>query len=51
VFVGAADAQSVAAAARRKAAAEEATLVSIANNAYDDSWIDETLEARGVVVR
>lgn len=50
VFIGQADAASVAAASRRKAAAEEATLASIATGAYDDSWIDESLQAKGFAV-
>jgi RraA family protein len=49
VFIAAADAKAVAAASRKKAAAEEATLASIAKNAYDDSWIDATLKAKGAL--
>ena len=49
VFIAATDAKAVAAASRKKAAAEEATLASIAKNAYDDSWIDATLKAKGAL--
>lgn len=49
VFIRPGDAESVAAAARKKAEAEEAILASIANGRYDDAWIDETLRAKGVL--
>jgi RraA family protein len=51
VFIAPADAKAIAEASRRKAAAEEATLRSIAENRYDDSWIDAALKAKGVAVR
>jgi RraA family protein len=51
VFVAPAEAKAVAEASRRKAAAEEATLRSIAENRYDDAWIDAALQAKGVAVR
>jgi len=51
VFIAPAEARAVADAARRKAAAEAATLDSIRRNAYDDAWIDETLRAKGVIAR
>lgn len=50
VFIPAAEARAVAGLARRKAAAEAATLESIARRAYDDAWIDATLRAKGVTV-
>jgi regulator of RNase E activity RraA len=51
VFVAPREARSVAEAARRKLAAETATLASIARNAYDDAWIDEALRAKGVAIK
>ena len=51
VFIAPADAAAVAAAARSKLAAEQATLAAIARNAYDDSWIDKALAAKGLIVR
>jgi RraA family protein len=51
VFIAPAEARAVAEAARRKAAAEAATLDAIRRNAYDDAWIDETLRAKGVIAR
>jgi RraA family protein len=50
VFISPREAKSVAEAARKKLAAETATLDSIAKNAYDDKWIDEALRAKGVQV-
>lgn len=50
VFIEPREARSVAEAARKKLAAETATLDSIAKNAYDDAWIDELLRAKGVNV-
>jgi regulator of RNase E activity RraA len=51
VFITPREARSVAEAARRKLAAETATLASIARNAYDDAWIDEALRAKGLAIR
>jgi RraA family protein len=48
VFISPREAQAIAEASRRKAAAEAATLESIARRAYDDAWIDETLRAKGL---
>ena len=48
VFIAPAEARAVAEASRKKAAAEAATLASIAKNAYDDRWIDDALRAKGV---
>lgn len=42
------EARAVAEATRKKAAAEAATLQSIAQGRYDDSWIDKTLKAKGL---
>src|SRR3954452_13015881 len=39
------DARAVAEATRKKAAAEAATLESIARKSYDDTWIEKTLKA------
>ena len=50
VVVTPAEARVVAGAARRKAAAEDATFASIANCTYDDAWVDATLKAKGVSV-
>lgn len=50
VFIAPREARSVAEAARKKLAAEAATLDSIAKNAYNDAWIDELLRAKGVNV-
>ena len=49
VFISPADAAAVAKASRAKLAAETATLDSIAKKAYDDSWIDATLKAKGAL--
>ncbi len=51
VFIAPAEAKLVAEAARKKAAAEAATLEAIARRAYDDRWIDEALKAKGVLAR
>ncbi|HET7400207.1 MAG TPA: RraA family protein [Usitatibacter sp.] len=51
VFIAPSEASAVAEAARRKAAAEAATLDAIRRNAYDDAWIDEALRAKGVIAR
>jgi len=51
VFVSPAEARAVAQASRKKAAAEAATLQSIARNAYDDTWIDQALKAKGIAVK
>ena len=51
VFIAPAEAKAVADAARKKALAEAATLESIAQNRYDDAWIDAALKAKGVEVR
>jgi len=40
----------VAEASRKKLAAETATLAAIAKNAYDDSWIDKALRAKGLAI-
>jgi len=48
VFISPRDAKAVAEAARKKLAAETATLAAIAKNAYDDSWIDAALRAKGL---
>ena len=48
VAIAPAEAREVAAASRRKADAEAATLASIARRQYDDRWIDETLQAKGL---
>jgi regulator of RNase E activity RraA len=50
VFISPREAKSIAENSRKKLAAETATLASIAKNAYDDQWIDETLRAKGVKV-
>jgi regulator of RNase E activity RraA len=50
VFIAPREAKAVAEASRRKLAAETATLDSIAKNAYDDKWIDESLRAKGLAV-
>jgi RraA family protein len=50
VFIAAAQARQVAEASRKKAAAEAATLASIAGDKYDDSWIDAALKAKGVTL-
>lgn len=49
VFVQPADAIELAAASRRKVAAEEKTFADIAAGTYDETWIDATLRARGVL--
>jgi RraA family protein len=51
VFIAPSEARAVAEASRKKAAAEAATLKSIAENKYDDAWIDTTLKAKGVAIR
>ena len=48
VFIAPAEARAVAAASRKKADAEAATLAAIARREYDDGWIDETLKAKGL---
>lgn len=48
VFIAPSEARAVAAASRKKAEAEAATLASIARREYDDRWIDETLKAKGL---
>ena len=50
VFISPSEARAIAEASRKKAAAEAATLDSIAKSAYDDAWIDATLMAKGVSV-
>ena len=42
------EARAVADATRKKAAAEAATLASIAARKYDDAWIEKTLKAKGL---
>ncbi|MBV8031641.1 MAG: RraA family protein [Betaproteobacteria bacterium] len=42
------EARAVAEATRKKAAAEAATLASIAKRQYDDSWIEKALKAKGL---
>jgi regulator of RNase E activity RraA len=49
VFISPAEARAVAEASRKKAAAEAATLQSIATRNYDDQWVDQTLRAKGVL--
>jgi RraA family protein len=49
VFISPREAKAVAEAARNKLAAETAILDSIAKRTYDDSWIDTTLKAKGVL--
>lgn len=49
LFIPADGAAAVAEAARKKAAAEAATIDSIAQRKYDDKWIDEVLKAKGVL--
>jgi len=49
VFITPAEAQAVAEASRKKAAAEASTLESIAARRYDDQWVDQTLKAKGVL--
>jgi regulator of RNase E activity RraA len=49
VFVAPAQAEAVAAMARRRATDEAATLAAIARGAYDDAWIDQALRAKGVL--
>ncbi len=48
VAISPAEARAVAEATRKKAAAEAATLESIAQGRYDDSWIASTLKAKGL---
>jgi RraA family protein len=48
VFIQPSDAVELAAASRRKVAAEEKTFQDIASGTYDETWIDATLRARGV---
>jgi hypothetical protein len=48
--VSPAQAESLAGAARRKLADEANTLSAIAEGRYDDRWIDQTLQARGLKV-
>jgi RraA family protein len=50
VFVAPALAESVAGAARRRLADAASTLAAIAEGRYDDRWIDQTLQARGLKV-
>ena len=50
VFVQPADAVALAAASRRKLAAEEKTFAEIAAGTYDETWIDAALRSRGVRV-
>jgi len=50
VFVQPSDAVELAAASRRKLEAEEKTFEDIAAGTYDETWIDATLHARGVLV-
>lgn len=50
VFISPKDARAVAEASRKKLAAETATLAAIATNAYDDSWIDKALRAKGLAI-
>lgn len=49
VVVTPSEAKTVAEATRKKAAAEAATLASIEQRAYDDSWVDETLRSKGII--
>ncbi len=49
VFITPAEAETLAAACRKKAADEAATLDAIARGAYDDAWIDQTLRQKGVL--
>ena len=49
VFIQPADAVALAAASRRKLAAEEKTFAEIAAGSYDETWIDAALRARGVL--
>jgi len=42
------EARAVAEATRKKAAAEAATLDSIAKRKYDDSWIEKAMKAKGL---
>jgi RraA family protein len=49
VVVTPSEAKGVAEATRKKAAAEAATLASIEKQAYDDSWVHETLRAKGII--
>lgn len=46
VFIPRAQAESIAAASRKKMEAEASVLAGIARGEYDDSWIDEALEAQ-----
>jgi len=48
VAIAPGEARAVAEATRKKAAAEAATLDSIAKKSYDDSWIEKTLKAKGL---
>ena len=48
VAIPPAQARAVAEATRRKAAAEAATLQSIAQGRYDDAWIQQALKAKGL---
>jgi RraA family protein len=49
VFIQPSDAVELAAASRRKLAAEEKTFREIASGTYDETWIDASLRARGVL--
>jgi len=49
VVITPAEARAVAENSRKKAAAEAATLASIAARKYDDLWVDQTLKAKGIL--
>jgi RraA family protein len=49
LFIRPSEARTLAAAARKKFAAEAATFEAIRKRSYDDAWIDETLRAKGVL--
>jgi len=49
VFIAPEDAREVAAASRKKAAAEAAIFTSISAGTYDDAWVDQSLRARNVL--
>jgi RraA family protein len=51
VFIAPDEAEAVAAASRRKVTEEATTLDAIERGAYDDRWIDATLQQKGVPLR
>jgi len=49
VFIAPGQCEAIAAAARRRAADEAATLAAIAGGRHDEAWIDQSLRAKGVL--